>query len=128
MIFKQYRDVLQYIEETEPFIPSLSKTKEYIKDSLQKGYSLREVRFTQGVDYSIDIYGSIEPVLGEMRDFKTLRTDNTGKEVLEHIVTFVCKRLSNGTFITPENKIFKIDISKGKDYQRVTVVELSKEA
>ena len=125
MIFKRYRDVLQYIESSEKYIPELTKVKESLTKSLSNGFTLKEIRFVQEKDYSVDIYGKVKPILGEMRDFKTLRTDNSGKEVCEHILTFIVKRLPDGTFITPDNFVFKIEITpKGKELQRVSIVEL----
>ena len=75
MIFKRYRDILQYIESSEKFIPELTKVKESLTKSLSNGFTLKEIRFVQEKDYSVDIYGKVKPILGEMRDFKTLRTD-----------------------------------------------------
>ena len=126
MIFRKFRDILDYIKTVEGFDPNLSDIKKHIEDSLQKGFKLIEYQFIQTESYSIDIYGSVKPILGEMKDSETLRTDVFGNEVCNHVITFLGKRTPNGNFITPENVIFKIDITpKTKtEYQKITVVEI----
>lgn len=128
MIFKRYRDILDYIKQNESF-GNLSEIRKYIEESLQKGFKLFEYQFIQTESYTIDIYGTVKPILGEMKDSETLRQDVFGNEVCNHIVTFLAKKNPNdytGSFITPDNKIFKIDITpKTKtEYQKLTVVEI----
>lgn len=126
MIFKKYRDIIQYIQSVEKYDGSLTKLREKLESDLKNGFKILQFQFLQETDYSVDIYGSVKPVLGEMRDSQTVITDSAGREVCNHIVNFIAKRLPDGTYLTPENVVFKIDTTpKTKnDYQKMTVVEL----
>lgn len=126
MIFKKYRDILQYLESSEKLDPSLGKEHKYVLSALQNKFKFKELQFTQEVSYNIDIHGKCRPVLGEMLDTKTLTVDSHGRKVCNHIVTFLVRELPDGTFITPDNIVFRIDVtppSKNR-YQTVRVQEL----
>lgn len=128
MIFKRFRDILQFIETNENLDTSLKETKDYIKENLEKGFTFKELQFEQELNYGIDIFGTVRPILGEMVDTKTQRKDSLGRTVCNHIVTFLVKHNDDGSYLSPEGAIFTIDITpKTKtEYQRVKVTEILK--
>lgn len=126
MIFKKYRDILQYIESAEKLDPSLKEEHNYIVNAIQNKFRFKELQFVQETDYTIDVCGKCKPVLGEMLDTKTFKVDTFGRKVCNHIVTFLVRDLPDGTFITPDNIVFRMDITPATktSYQTVRVQEL----
>lgn len=126
MIFKKYRDILQYIESVITLDPTLEKEKKFIQFALENRFKFKELQFIQEVDYSIDIYGKCKPILGEMKDLKTFAVDSFGRKICNHVVTFLVRELPDGTFITPDNIVFKLEVVPAAKnvYQTVKVTEL----
>lgn len=128
MIFKRFRDILQFIETNEYLDTSLTETKNYITENLAKGFGFKEIQFEQELNYGIDIFGTVRPILGEMVDTKTLRKDALGRNVCNHIVTFLVKQNDDGSFLSPEGVIFTIEQSpKTKtEYTKIKVTDILK--
>lgn len=126
MIFKKYRDILQYIESVEILDPTLKVEHDYILNALQNRFKFKELQFVQETDYTIDVLGKCKPILGEMLDMKTFKIDSFGRKICNHIVTFLVRDLPDGTFITPDNIVFKMEVipANKSRYQSVKVQEL----
>lgn len=126
MIFKKYRDIKHYIDSVYEHDKSIKPVRDYVDKALSDGFKLISYQFVQKKDYRIDVYGRIKPILGEMYDQAEEYLDKAGNAVSSHIVTFLGKRLPDGTYISPENIVFKIELTPfvRNEYQKLTAVEL----